>query len=83
MVGTWLPHREGNGRFIGHGPTKTRTVELPPPLSLLVCFHFGYHYEHHAWPWVPWWRLQTLRGQRLPEDAATADTESNDRCPDG
>ncbi|MGE0434807.1 MAG: fatty acid desaturase [Planctomycetota bacterium] len=67
VVGTWLPHREADGHFIGDGPTKSRTVDVPPALSLLMCFHFGYHYEHHAWPFVPWWRLQRVRGMRADE----------------
>jgi beta-carotene ketolase (CrtW type) len=63
VVGTWLPHREG--AFEGEGPTKARTVGLPWWGSLLACYHFGYHYEHHAWPFVPWWRLGKARAARL------------------
>ncbi len=57
FFGTWLPHREGP--YEGTGPTRTRTVHLPVWLSALTCYHFGYHWEHHAWPFVPWWRLPT------------------------
>jgi len=53
--GTFLPHRSGD--YEGDGPTRTRTLHYPAWLSLLTCYHFGYHYEHHAWPFVPWWRL--------------------------
>lgn len=63
FFGTWLPHREG--AFEGHGPTKTRSLAYPAWLSFLACYHFGYHYEHHAWPFVPWWRLPRARRLRL------------------
>jgi beta-carotene ketolase (CrtW type) len=61
-VGTYWPHRQGP--FEGHGPTRARTLALPTWLSFLACFHFGYHYEHHASPWVPWWRLPAARRLR-------------------
>ena len=60
VVGTWLPHRPGN--YLGDGPLRARTLDLNPVLSLLACFHFGYHYEHHARPDLPWWRLWQVRG---------------------
>lgn len=60
VVGTWLPHRPGT--YLGDGPLRARTLDLHPSLSLLACFHFGYHYEHHARPDLPWWRLWQVRG---------------------
>ncbi|HYD98464.1 MAG TPA: fatty acid desaturase, partial [Alphaproteobacteria bacterium] len=30
-------------------------------VSLLTCYHFGHHHEHHLRPDVPWWRLPSLR----------------------
>lgn len=60
FVGTWLPHRPGAYR--GSGPLKARSLELSPLLSFFACFHFGYHYEHHARPDLPWWRLWRVRG---------------------
>jgi beta-carotene ketolase (CrtW type) len=63
-VGTYLPHRTGRA-FEGEGPTRTRSVALPSWLSFLACFHFGYHFEHHRWPSVPWWRLPLARQWRL------------------
>ena len=30
--------------------------ERPVWLSFLTCYHFGYHLEHHRYPWVLWWR---------------------------
>lgn len=57
--GTWLPHREPAG---GHtNPHAARTSGLPPWLSMLTCYHFGYHLTHHTFPWVPWWGLPAGR----------------------
>ena len=54
--GTFRPHRheDGNGFADGHN---ARSSEFGYFASLLTCFHFGYHHEHHAQPWVPWWGL--------------------------
>jgi beta-carotene ketolase (CrtW type) len=55
--GTYLPHRGEEHADHHHA----RSNELPPWLSLLTCYHFGYHWEHHEWPQVPWWRLPSWR----------------------
>nr|MBA2748547.1 fatty acid desaturase [Tatlockia sp.] len=34
-----------------------QTNPLPTWLSFITCYHFGYHYEHHEHPDVPWWGL--------------------------
>jgi len=52
--GTYLTHRH-SGEFPDHH--NARTNEFPKWLSLLTCFHFGYHHEHHLYPQEPWWRL--------------------------
>ncbi len=60
--GTYLPHRDvPGGHADGH---RARSTALPPSLSLLTCFHFGYHWEHHARPGVPWWALPAVHGAR-------------------
>ena len=57
--GTYLTHRVPEG---GHtNPHNARTVDLPVWLSLLTCYHFGYHEEHHESPGTPWWRLPAAR----------------------
>lgn len=59
VFGTWLPHR---GDASTHdNPHHARSQQYPAWLSLLTCYHFGLHLEHHAWPAVPWWRLPSLR----------------------
>lgn len=66
VVGTWLPHRHLPGRdnaahaFADHH--RARTLAWPWLASLLACFHFGLHLEHHRHPHVPWWRLPAVRG---------------------
>jgi beta-carotene ketolase (CrtW type) len=53
--GTYRPHRHDADGFVdGH---QARTSGFGPVLSLLTCFHFGYHHEHHLSPHLPWWRL--------------------------
>ena len=52
--GTYLTHRHAD-KFPDHH--NARTNDYPKWLSLLTCFHFGYHHEHHLYPNEPWWRL--------------------------
>ena len=71
LVGTYLPHREGAvGPSGEHVP---RSLDLPGWLSLLACFHFGYHWEHHAYPELAWHALPGARrrGKRGVGCAAT------------
>ncbi len=52
--GTYLTHRHSAPFADEHN---ARTNNFPGWLSLLTCFHFGYHHEHHLYPSEPWWRL--------------------------
>lgn len=60
--GTYRPHRH-NGRLFDDRHN-ARTNEFGWLASLLSCFHFGYHHEHHLSPHVPWWRLPAERKAR-------------------
>lgn len=61
--GTFLPHRELSG---GYGnPHQARSNSFPTLLSFLSCYHFGYHQEHHEYPFIPWWQLPEARKIRL------------------
>ncbi len=63
--GTYRPHRhEEDGPFADRH--RSRSHDLPNWLSLLTCFHFGYHHEHHSAPHVPWWRLPRHRREARP-----------------
>ncbi len=57
--GTFLPHRHDDRGFADRH--NARSQDFPTLLSLLTCFHFGYHHEHHLRPDVPWWGLPQLR----------------------
>lgn len=52
--GTYRPHCHGQPF---HDVHNARSDHFPAWLSLLTCFHFGYHHTHHLYPGVPWWRL--------------------------
>lgn len=62
--GTFLPHRREAGAFADEH--RARSNEFGWLGSLLSCYHFGYHHEHHLAPHVPWWRLPAERRLRAP-----------------
>jgi beta-carotene/zeaxanthin 4-ketolase len=52
--GTYLPHRGE------HSPTdsfKAKSQKLNHFIAFITCYFFGYHHEHHAYPYLPWWSL--------------------------
>jgi beta-carotene ketolase (CrtW type) len=57
--GTYLPHRHDEEVFSDRH--RTRSNEYGWLASLLTCYHFGYHHEHHRSPGTPWWRLPAVR----------------------
>jgi len=58
--GTYRPHYHAKGHpFADHH--NARSNEFHPFISLLTCFHFGYHLEHHRRPEVPWWALPAAK----------------------
>lgn len=52
--GTYLPHR---GEHEADNLHKARSLGKNHLWAFLSCYFFGYHYEHHDAPWVPWWQL--------------------------
>ncbi len=63
--GTYLPHRHEEAEFADEH--RARSNDFPAWLSLLTCFHFGYHREHHLSPGTPWWALPSKRRElQLP-----------------
>ena len=62
--GTYLPHRRSEEPFGDRH--RSRSNDYSWMVSLLTCFHFGYHHEHHDDPSVPWWRLPGRRGSARP-----------------
>ncbi len=61
VIGTYLPHRQSAAR--SGDRHHAASLAWPEVLSFLACFHFGYHWEHHADPQLPWHRLPA--GRRL------------------
>lgn len=57
--GTYLPHRPADQPFADHH--NARSGNYSWFMSLITCFHFGLHHEHHLRPSVPWWGLPTVR----------------------
>lgn len=54
--GTWLPHH-GEHANKHH----SRTQKKNHIAAFFSCYFFGYHYEHHESPGVPWWRLWRMK----------------------
>jgi beta-carotene ketolase (CrtW type) len=54
--GTYLPHKgEHDNKYQSRSQSKNHVV------AFLSCYFFGYHYEHHDAPWLPWWKLWRAR----------------------
>lgn len=55
FFGTYLPHRlTSEGYTNAH---HSRSNYFPEWLSFVTCYHFGYHWEHHEYPHLPWFEL--------------------------
>jgi len=63
LVGTYLPHRVQRPPGLQSHPA---SLNLPPWLSMLACFHFGYHREHHDNPGLSWFQLPAVRQRSQP-----------------
>jgi beta-carotene ketolase (CrtW type) len=55
--GTYLPHRGQVFSDRHHA----RSSNFSLLISFLTCYHFGYHWEHHEHPHLPWFRLPFAR----------------------
>jgi beta-carotene ketolase (CrtW type) len=61
FFGTYLPHRSETAGGDHHAVSSN----YPIVLSLLTCYHFGYHWEHHEYPDLPWYDLPSARHNQL------------------
>lgn len=52
--GTYIPHKDGHNHSNKH---KSRTLKKNHLWAFVSCYFFGYHYEHHDAPGLPWWQL--------------------------
>lgn len=50
--GTFKPHKG-----MHENRHKSGTQNKNHIWAFVSCYFFGYHYEHHANPYVPWWRM--------------------------
>jgi beta-carotene/zeaxanthin 4-ketolase len=57
FFGTYLPHRGEHH----NPPLNARSQSLNHLWAFATCYFFGYHLEHHAYPYLPWWRLPKAR----------------------
>ena len=74
LFGTYLPHRAPDGSSKWNDPHNVHhatSSHHPPILSFLTCYHFGYHWEHHEYPFLPWYRLPSARRQNLQHQYAS------------
>ncbi len=56
--GTYRPH---GGEHTEQDRHKARSQPMNHLAAFLSCYFFGYHHEHHAMPWLPWYRLPKAR----------------------
>ncbi|MBW4648152.1 MAG: fatty acid desaturase [Kastovskya adunca ATA6-11-RM4] len=57
--GIYLPHRQPEGGYDNRH--RARSSNYPVLWSFISCYHFGYHWEHHEYPNLPWYRLPSGR----------------------
>jgi beta-carotene/zeaxanthin 4-ketolase len=57
--GTWAPHHgEQDNKH------QSRSQDKNHILAFLSCYFFGYHYEHHDSPAIPWWQLWKMKNDQ-------------------
>jgi beta-carotene/zeaxanthin 4-ketolase len=62
LFGIYLPHRQpkmADRRF--NDRHCARSLSVPIWLSFLLCYHFGYHWEHHEYPHLAWYELPRVK----------------------
>jgi beta-carotene/zeaxanthin 4-ketolase len=55
--GTYLPHRASNPENSHQATSSNYSLVW----SFLTCYHFGYHWEHHEYPFLAWYDLPSVR----------------------
>jgi len=63
FVGTYLPHRKPHSDDMR--PHRARSQSGPHWWAMLSCYFFGYHWEHHEIPRIPWWQLYREKDKSL------------------
>ena len=57
--GIYLPHRPQSEGYSDRHRAKSSNYSMW--LSFVTCYHFGYHWEHHQYPNLPWYKLPLVR----------------------
>lgn len=59
FFGTYLPHKKPHiHNMLPHNARSQKKNHL---WAMLSCYFFGYHFEHHEDPGIPWWRMYTTK----------------------
>jgi beta-carotene/zeaxanthin 4-ketolase len=53
--GTYTPHKYPHSDEMK--PHNARTLTKNHVWGMISCYFFGYHFEHHQFPALPWWQL--------------------------
>ena len=61
VFGIYLPHRPRLKKYSDRH--RAKSSNYPVWLSFIACYHFGYHWEHHQYPNLPWYKLPLARKQ--------------------
>jgi beta-carotene/zeaxanthin 4-ketolase len=56
--GIFSPHRRPQAGYTNRHRAKSTYYSVF--WSLLACYHFGYHWEHHEFPHLPWYKLPSV-----------------------
>lgn len=56
--GIFLPHRQPEGGYTNRHRAKSSNFSVF--WSFVTCYHFGYHWEHHEYPHLPWYKLPSV-----------------------
>ena len=59
--GTYEPHKHEGGSDEFSDRHRARSADRGWLMSLITCFHFGFHHEHHEHTQVPWWKLPFVK----------------------
>jgi beta-carotene ketolase (CrtW type) len=60
IFGTYLPHR---GEHAEANKAQSRSQARNHVWAFISCYFFGYHFEHHDRPYLPWWKLAEAKDQ--------------------
>ena len=59
FFGVYQPHREPHEEYMM--PHRARTQNKNHLWAMLSCYFFGYHWEHHEDPGIPWWKMYRVK----------------------